>query len=154
MNACFAATDVVYTSLLKRAIRSSWILMKKIGQIYRPVHKSWRVLMRHICMPYRPLMIFTAERAHVRRTRRSFKAPGRKRTRRRFSPQVAHRATRSPSVIRHTFIPPHFAAATHRHYDRPMTPEHKHWHGNERKYADLASDMIPTAESLQDTMAR
>ena len=34
--------DVVYTSRLKRAIRSAWTIMKEIDQIYRPVYKSWR----------------------------------------------------------------------------------------------------------------
>lgn len=35
--------DVTYTSRLKRAIRSSWILMTELNQIYRPVFKSWRL---------------------------------------------------------------------------------------------------------------
>lgn len=35
--------DVTYTSRLKRAIRSSWILITELGQIYRPVYKSWRL---------------------------------------------------------------------------------------------------------------
>ncbi len=35
--------DVTYTSRLKRAIRSSWILMTELSQIYRPVYKSWRL---------------------------------------------------------------------------------------------------------------
>ncbi len=35
--------DVTYTSRLKRAIRSSWIVMTELGQIYRPVYKSWRL---------------------------------------------------------------------------------------------------------------
>jgi len=35
--------DVIYTSRLKRAIRSSWILMRELNQIYRPVYKSWRL---------------------------------------------------------------------------------------------------------------
>lgn len=35
--------DVTYTSRLKRAIRSSWILMMELSQIYRPVYKSWRL---------------------------------------------------------------------------------------------------------------
>ena len=35
--------DVTYTSLLKRAIRSAWILNREIHQIYRPVVKSWRL---------------------------------------------------------------------------------------------------------------
>ena len=35
--------DVIYTSRLKRAIRSSWIIMRELNQIYRPVYKSWRL---------------------------------------------------------------------------------------------------------------
>ena len=36
-----------------------------------------------------------------------------------------------------------------------MAPDHKHWHGNDRKYKDLVEEgVIPVAESLQDTMER
>ena len=35
--------DVTYTSRLKRAIRSVWILSRELNQIYRPVFKSWRL---------------------------------------------------------------------------------------------------------------
>jgi hypothetical protein len=35
--------DVTYTSRLKRAIRSTWILMMELNQIYTPVFKSWRL---------------------------------------------------------------------------------------------------------------
>lgn len=35
--------DTVYTSRLKRAIRSSWIILQEINQIFRPVFKSWRL---------------------------------------------------------------------------------------------------------------
>ena len=35
--------DVTYTSRLKRAIRSSWIILQELGQIYRPVYKSYRL---------------------------------------------------------------------------------------------------------------
>lgn len=35
--------DVTYTSRLKRAIRSSWIILKELGQVYRPVFKSYRL---------------------------------------------------------------------------------------------------------------
>lgn len=35
--------DVTYTSRLKRAIRSSWILLQELNQIYRPVYKSYRL---------------------------------------------------------------------------------------------------------------
>ena len=35
--------DIAYTSMLKRAVRSSWILLNEINQIYRPAVKSWRL---------------------------------------------------------------------------------------------------------------
>ena len=35
--------DVVFTSRLKRAIRSSWILMKELNEVHLPVFKSWRL---------------------------------------------------------------------------------------------------------------
>lgn len=35
--------DITYTSVLKRAIRSSWIILKELNQIYRPTVKSWRL---------------------------------------------------------------------------------------------------------------
>lgn len=35
--------DIAYTSRLKRAIRSTWILLREINQIFRPVFKSYRL---------------------------------------------------------------------------------------------------------------
>ena len=35
--------DITYTSLLKRAVRSSWIMLNEINQIYTPVVKTWRL---------------------------------------------------------------------------------------------------------------
>jgi len=35
--------DVVYTSRLKRAIHSSWVILHEINAIYLPVYKSWRL---------------------------------------------------------------------------------------------------------------
>ena len=35
--------DVVFTSRLKRAIRSSWILLRELNEVYLPVFKSWRL---------------------------------------------------------------------------------------------------------------
>ena len=35
--------DITYTSALKRAIRSSWIILNELNQIYRPIVKSWRL---------------------------------------------------------------------------------------------------------------
>ena len=35
--------DVVFTSRLKRAIRSVWIILQEFGCVYLPVFKSWRL---------------------------------------------------------------------------------------------------------------
>ena len=35
--------DVSYTSRLKRAIRSNWIMLRELNQIFRPVFKSYRL---------------------------------------------------------------------------------------------------------------
>lgn len=35
--------DVVFTSRLKRAIRSAWIILQEMDQVYLPVFKSWRL---------------------------------------------------------------------------------------------------------------
>ena len=35
--------DVVFTSRLKRAIRSSWLLLKELNEVHLPVFKSWRL---------------------------------------------------------------------------------------------------------------
>lgn len=37
------SVDVAYTSRLKRAIRSTWILLIGLNELYRPVYKSWRL---------------------------------------------------------------------------------------------------------------
>jgi 2,3-bisphosphoglycerate-dependent phosphoglycerate mutase len=36
----------------------------------------------------------------------------------------------------------------------PMTEDHVHWHGKERKYLDIPLDLLPRTESLQDTINR
>lgn len=35
--------DLMYTSRLKRAIRSTWIILQELNQVYRPVYKSFRL---------------------------------------------------------------------------------------------------------------
>jgi 2,3-bisphosphoglycerate-dependent phosphoglycerate mutase len=35
--------DVAYTSVLKRAIKTLWLALEELDQMYLPVHKSWRV---------------------------------------------------------------------------------------------------------------
>jgi len=39
--------DVAYTSVLKRAIRTLWIVMDEMDLMWIPVHRSWRLNERH-----------------------------------------------------------------------------------------------------------
>ena len=39
--------DVAYTSLLKRAIRTLWIVLDAMDLMWIPVHRSWRLNERH-----------------------------------------------------------------------------------------------------------
>lgn len=39
--------DVAYTSVLKRAIRTLWIVLDKLDLMWIPVHRSWRLNERH-----------------------------------------------------------------------------------------------------------
>jgi len=39
--------DVAYTSVLKRAIRTLWIVLEKMDLMWIPVHRSWRLNERH-----------------------------------------------------------------------------------------------------------
>lgn len=39
--------DVAYTSVLKRAIRTLWIIMDEMDLMWIPVHRSWRLNERH-----------------------------------------------------------------------------------------------------------
>ena len=39
--------DVAYTSLLKRAIKSLWIVLEKMDLLWIPVYRSWRLNERH-----------------------------------------------------------------------------------------------------------
>ena len=39
--------DVAYTSVLKRAIRTLWIVLDEIDQMWIPVYRSWRLNERH-----------------------------------------------------------------------------------------------------------
>ena len=41
------AFDLAYTSVLKRAIRTLWIALDEIGQMWLPVQKDWRLNERH-----------------------------------------------------------------------------------------------------------
>lgn len=39
--------DIAYTSYLKRAIRTLWILLHEMDQMWIPVHKTWKLNERH-----------------------------------------------------------------------------------------------------------
>ena len=39
--------DVAFTSVLKRAIRTLWIVLDEINLVWIPVHRSWRLNERH-----------------------------------------------------------------------------------------------------------
>ena len=39
--------DVAYTSLLKRAIRTLWVILEEMDLMWIPVHRSWRLNERH-----------------------------------------------------------------------------------------------------------
>lgn len=39
--------DVCFTSVLKRAIRTSWIMLEEMDQLWLPQYKSWRLNERH-----------------------------------------------------------------------------------------------------------
>lgn len=41
------AFDVAYTSVLKRAIRTLWIVLYEMDLVWVPVHKSWKLNERH-----------------------------------------------------------------------------------------------------------
>ena len=39
--------DVAYTSLLKRAIKTLWLVLEEMDHMWIPVHRSWRLNERH-----------------------------------------------------------------------------------------------------------
>ncbi|MHA2203243.1 MAG: 2,3-diphosphoglycerate-dependent phosphoglycerate mutase, partial [Candidatus Hodarchaeales archaeon] len=41
------AFDVAYTSVLKRAVRTLWIVLDKMNLMWIPVHRSWKLNERH-----------------------------------------------------------------------------------------------------------
>ncbi len=39
--------DVVFTSVLKRAIRTQWLMLEQLDLLWLPVERSWRLNERH-----------------------------------------------------------------------------------------------------------
>ena len=112
----YTDVDVVYTSRLRRAIRSAWVLLKELNSIFRPLENSWRLNQRHFgALEGVKLDELIAELGEER-----------------------VQEYRSSLYVR----PP------------PMGPDHPNWHRNERKYAELAEEDIPTSESIYDCWLR
>jgi 2,3-bisphosphoglycerate-dependent phosphoglycerate mutase len=108
--------DIAYTSLLKRAIRTLWITLDEMDQMWTPTKLDWRLNERH----YGALQgLNKAETAkqygneQVLIWRRSYD-------------------TRPPAI----------------------TVDDKRYPGFDIRYRNIASDDIPVAESLKDTVAR
>lgn len=72
------AFDVAYTSVLKRAIRTLWIVLDELDRLWLPVIRSWRLNERHYGALQGDNKAATAERlgrARVHQWRRSFDVP-------------------------------------------------------------------------------
>ena len=108
--------DVAYTSVLKRAIRTLWIVLDELDMMWIPVHRSWRLNERHYGALQGLNKAETAAEhgeAQVKVWRRSYDiAP----------PLLPHGDPRHPAL--------------------------------DRRYADLAPQLLPVTESLKDTVAR
>jgi len=108
--------DRAYTSVLKRAIKTLWLALEELDQMWIPVEKSWRVNERMYGALQGLDKAETAAKhgeAQVKIWRRSYDIP-----------------------------PP------------AMSRDDANFPGRDPRYAGLAPDEIPAAESLKDTVAR
>jgi 2,3-bisphosphoglycerate-dependent phosphoglycerate mutase len=70
--------DVAYTSVLKRAIKTLWLALEEMDQMWIPVHNSWRLNERHYGALQGLNKAETAERHGLEQTqlwRRSYDVP-------------------------------------------------------------------------------
>jgi 2,3-bisphosphoglycerate-dependent phosphoglycerate mutase len=70
--------DVAYTSVLKRAIKTLWLVLEEMDLMWIPVHRSWRLNERHYGALQGLNKAETAERHGAEKTnlwRRSFDSP-------------------------------------------------------------------------------
>lgn len=108
--------DICYTSVLKRAIRSAWILLRELRQVYRPMIKS-----------------------HLLNERMYGALEGLSK------PQLAQE-------LGEDIVQKWRAGLLER--PPPVSETHLHYHRGEKKYAHLDPTLIPSSESLQDTIDR
>src|SRR6187549_3265209 len=108
--------DIAFTSVLKRAVRTLWIVLDEMDLMWLPVERSWRLNERHYGALQGLDKAQTVEKhgeAQVKIWRRSYDIP-----------------------------PPPLEVSDKRH------PIH------DRRYADLDPRLLPSTESLKDTLAR
>jgi 2,3-bisphosphoglycerate-dependent phosphoglycerate mutase len=108
--------QIAFTSVLKRAIRTLWLILDTTDRMWIPVERSWRLNERHYGALQGLNKAQTVEKhgeAQVKIWRRSYDVP-----------------------------PPPLA------WDDPRHPRF------DQRYADLDPALLPTAESLKDTLAR
>jgi 2,3-bisphosphoglycerate-dependent phosphoglycerate mutase len=70
--------DLVFTSVLKRAIRTQWLILEQLDMLWLPVERSWRLNERHYGALQGLDKLQTAERhgeAQVKIWRRSYDIP-------------------------------------------------------------------------------
>ncbi|TSK18070.1 Phosphoglycerate mutase 1 [Bagarius yarrelli] len=121
--------DVCYTSVLKRAIRTLWLVLESVDQMWLPVHRTWRLNERH----YGGLTgLNKAETAakhgeeQVKIWRRSYDIP----------PPPMEPEHDFYSSISQVFTALLLALL------------------QDRRYSDLTKDQLPLCESLKDTISR
>jgi 2,3-bisphosphoglycerate-dependent phosphoglycerate mutase len=108
--------QMVFTSVLKRAIRTQWIMLEVLDLLWLPVERTWRLNERHYGALQGLNKTQTVEQhgeAQVKIWRRSYDIP-----------------------------PPPLAVTDPRH------PSH------EPRYRDVDPALLPSTESLKDTLAR
>lgn len=108
--------DLAYTSVLKRAIRTLWLVLDRMDLMWIPVHRDWRLNERH----YGALQgLNKSEMAS------------------KFGEDQVHIWRRSYDIQ-----PPALEKTDER------------YPGNDRRYAGLTQEQLPTTECLKDTVAR
>jgi len=108
--------DVAFTSVLKRAIRTLWMVLQELGLQWIPEHKHWRLNERH----YGALQGLDKAETAAKHGEEQVK--------------IWRRAYATP--------PPALEKTDER------------FPGNDPRYAELDPALLPTTESLADTVAR
>ncbi|MDD4956200.1 MAG: 2,3-diphosphoglycerate-dependent phosphoglycerate mutase [Candidatus Omnitrophica bacterium] len=108
--------DAAFTSLLKRAIRTLWIVLEDMELMWIPVYRSWRLNERHYG---------------------ALQGLNKKETAAKFGEDQVHAWRRSFDV------PPPLLEISDERFP-----------GNDTKYQDLDTALLPRGESLKDTIAR